>query len=132
VANDGRVYSDDHVWVKSLSANIAVMGITTTFVELIAYPYKIGLPKINGTLTRDDPFAQIEGYKLSVDVISPVSGTVIQVNDFLLSFNTSTEIEPLMISAYNGGWMIVVQLSKPDELKGLMTAQMYRDLIAKK
>jgi glycine cleavage system H protein len=132
VANDGRLYSAEHVWVKSLSTSIAVMGITTTLVEMIAFPNQISLPSVGDVLIHDDTFAHIEGSKLMLDVINPISGTVIQINDFLLSFNKSTEIEPLMNSAYNEGWLVVVQMSKPDELKSLLTAQQYRDLVAKK
>jgi glycine cleavage system H protein len=132
VANDGRVYSADHVWVKSVSPGVAVLGISTTLVEMISFPYKISLPEIGDKLQNQDAFGQIEGYKLTADLLTPISGTVVQVNDFLLSFNKSTELEPLMTSAYNGGWLIVVQLSKPDELKSLMTALAYRDLVAKK
>ena len=131
VANDGRVYSVDHVWVKSLSAGIAVLGMTTTFVEMVAYPYHIDLSALGAILKRDDTLGDIEGYKLSTDIITPVSGTVIQVNDFLLNFNKSTELEPLVTSAYNGGWLLVIQMSKLDELKSLMSATAYRDLLIK-
>ncbi len=43
-----------------------------------------------------------------------------------------TSISPVVYDSYNSGWMLVVQLNKPDELKALMTAQSYRDLVTKK
>ena len=128
VATD-RVYSVDHVWVKTLGNNIAVLGISTTFVELIAFPNKLSLSAVGDVLKRNDVFAQIEGSKLSVDISSPVSGTILQINDFLLSFNKSVELEPLMNSTYNEGWLIVMRLSQPDELNQLISAAAYRDLI---
>jgi len=77
--------------------------------------------------------ASIEGYKISADLKSPVSGTVLQINDFLLTLmNQGTVLEPVINDPYNGGWMLVVELSKPDELKTLMNAQSYRDLVTKK
>jgi glycine cleavage system H protein len=98
---------------------------------MIAYPNKLSLPLLGDVITRDSAFAQIEGSKLSVDVVTPISGTVIQVNEFLLGFNKMYELEPLMNSAYNGGWMVVVQMSKPEELKSMISAQAYLDLILK-
>jgi glycine cleavage system H protein len=134
VADDGRKYSADNVWVKSLSASVVVMGITETYVENIAFPNQISLSKLGAALVSngDNSFATVEGSKLTADIITPISGTVIQVNDFLLSFNTRTELEPLMVSPWGDGWLVVVQMSKPDELKALLTATQYRDLLLKK
>ena len=101
--------------------------------KILFEPFKISLPKNGSNLVLSNDFGTIEGYKMVADLISPVSGTVIQINDFLLTLmNQGTVLEPVINDPYNGGWMLVVQLSKPDELKSLMTAQNYRDLVAKK
>ena len=131
VANDGRVYSFDHVWVKSLSANIAVMGITATMVELLSQPYRCALSQVGSTLANGDSFGTIEGYKLTADLISPVSGTLIQSNPLVIGFvGQDGQIQLLAGYPYTGGWMVVVQLSNPGELKTLMTAQSYMTLVA--
>jgi glycine cleavage system H protein len=109
------------------------MGITSVMEKILYEPFKISLPKTGSKLTQADDLGTIEGYKISADLISPVSGTVIQINDFLLTLmNQGTVLEPVINDPYNGGWMLVVELSKPDELKALLTAQSYRDLVMKK
>ena len=75
----------------------------------------------------------IEGFKIAADLPSPVSGTIVQTNTFLKGWMLQGQIiQPLVIDVYNTGWMMAIQLSKPDELKALLTALQYRDLIAAK
>lgn len=109
------------------------MGITTTLDEILFEPFKILLPKVGDKLIPGEAFGTIEGYKMISDLLSPVSGTVLQINDFLISLMIQgTVLEPVINDPYNGGWMIVVQLAKPAELVSLLTAQAYRDLVGKK
>ena len=111
---------------------MAVLGITTILGEILYEPYKISLPKVGATITQDTALGTIEGYKMSADLISPISGQVIQVNDLLNSLsNAGTFLDPVIADPYNSGWMLVVQLIKPDELKDLMSAQGYKDLVLK-
>ncbi len=129
VATD-RVYSNDNIWVKALSSNIAVMGITTTMVEILYEPYNIELPVVGDVFAIGDAFGIISGYKLIADLINPVSCKVLEVNDFLNSLVKQGKVlEPVINDPYNGGWLVVVQLSKPGELNNLMNAEAYRNLV---
>ena len=108
------------------------MGITATLVEILGEPYDLSLPKLGDTLVSGDTFGSIEGSKMSTDLISPVSGQVIQINDLLdtvsgmqLSILWDTPDAP-----YNAGWMIVVSLIKPAELKDLLSPQNYISLLS--
>jgi glycine cleavage system H protein len=102
-------------------------------VELIAEPYHISLSEVGSTIAQGDAFGTIGGYKLVVDVLSPVSGEVITNNYALVFLGTQgLPLDPLIYDPYNGGWMVVVQLSKLDELQGLLTAQSYLALVTKK
>jgi glycine cleavage system H protein len=128
-----RKYSTDNVWVKSLSDNVVVIGITTTMVEIIYNPYNISLPKVGSILAKDDAFGAAEGTKMNADLISPVSGTVIQINDVLDSLSKeSLALTPVIQDPYNSGWMLVVQLRNPAELSDLVTPQRYIELVASK
>ena len=132
VASD-RVYSADHIWVKTISTatGMAVLGITTTLDEILFEPFKISLPKVGFKMTAGDTFGTIEGYKMSADLLTPVSGTVIQINDFLNSLVIQgTVLEPVINDPYNSGWMLVIQLTRTSELNSLLTAQAYRELVA--
>jgi len=132
VATD-RLYSRDHLWVKTVATNIVVIGITTTLEEILGEPYKISDPEVGSVLVQGDVFVTVEGFKISADLSSPVSGTIVQFNDYLKTWMTQGQIiEPLVNDEYRNGWLIVIQLNKPDELKTLLTAQQYRDLVSKK
>jgi glycine cleavage system H protein len=128
VATD-RSYSIDNIWVKSLSTDTVAVGITTTMVEIIYQPYNISLSPVGTSLAKEDDFGAIEGYKLSSDLISPISGTVIQINNSLIGISKSNVIiTPINDDPYNAGWLIIVRLSNPAELNFLLSAQSYMDL----
>jgi glycine cleavage system H protein len=128
-----RKYSTDNIWVKSLSDNVVVMGITTTMVEILYNPYNLSLSQVGTTLANGDAFGNIEGFKMSADLISPVSGGVIQINDSLISLaKQGTPINPMINDPYNSGWMLVVQLSNLAELSDLVTPQRYVELVTSK
>ena len=131
VANDGRLYSEDHIWVKTLPDNMAVLGLTATMVEIISEPSNITLPAGGSLLASGDDFGTVSGFKMTADIITPVSGTVVQINNLILS---QAGRGPVMVvlndDPFNGGWLIAVQLSQPDELKSLMSAQAYLKLVS--
>ena len=128
VATD-RSYSIDNIWVKSLSADTVAVGITTTMVEIIYQPYNISLSPVGTTLAKEDDFGAIEGYKLSADLTSPVSGTVIEINNSLIELSKSNVIiTPINDDPYNSGWLIIVRLSNPAELNSLLSPQSYMAL----
>jgi len=132
VATD-RKYSTDNIWVKSLSETVVVIGVSTTMVDILANPYHLTLPKVGATLVIDDVFGAMEGTKMSADLISPLSGTVLQVNEVLNSLvKQGSPLTPLIQDPYNSGWMMVVQLNKPAELDNLVTPQRYIELVLKK
>jgi len=130
-AADGYLYSTDNMWVKTISANVVVVGMTDKFQALVSFPKRISLPKIGDSIVKDMAFGTIEGSKLNTDLISPVTGLVLGMDASLITLsNEDAGLEPIVESPYVGGWMVVVQLSNPDELKGLMTAQQYAALVA--
>lgn len=128
VATD-RSYSADHIWVKSLSANMVAMGITASMVEILGEPYKLTLLPVGTQLSLGDVFGTIEGYKITADLSTPVSGVILQMNDVLTTPTKGGMIFPINNDPYNSGWFIVVQLNNPNDLKSLLTAQDYVNLL---
>lgn len=129
VATD-RLYSTEHIWVKSLSGTTVVMGITHTMVKILENPFKLALSPINTTLAKEDPFGTIEGWKMTADLLTPVSGILIGRNILAIGFVGEDGLISALQDHYRGAWMIVVQLSKPAELNSLLTAQQYAALVA--
>ena len=79
-----RSYTLDHLWIKILSSNVVVLGATTTLVEILFEPYKIIFDKATSAINRSEAFGTIEGYKMAADLLSPVSGKILQINDSLI------------------------------------------------
>jgi glycine cleavage system H protein len=121
-----RNYSVDHIWVKLISDNSAVIGVSDKMQALMAAVTNLLLPVIGSSIDAGTSFGFSEGYKMSVDLIAPVSGIVMLENQGLIT-------EPLRINRdpYGAGWIMVVKLTKSEELKGLLNAEEYAILQAK-
>jgi len=133
VATD-RYYSADNIWIKPLPNNFVVMGISVTMYHILYNPYRCSLSPIGTSLAKQDGFGTIEGYKMTADLLSPVSGTVTDFNKLVVG-NAGGQGQgdgmlPALADAYRGGWMIVIQLSDPSELGKLLTAQQYATFVA--
>lgn len=120
-----RLYSSDHIWVKKVSADIAVLGITSPMVLLLGDPYNMTLPDVGLKITRDDSFSTIGGWKIIVDIFSPVSGVIVQINEGLRPYLRGDKIQPIVFHPYTYGWIIAVQMSNSSELDDLFTPQRY-------
>jgi len=106
------------------------MGVTTSMVDILSEPYGLSLPSIGTYLSKGDAFGTIEGYKLTTDLIAPVSGTIIEANTYLtIPVGQGGNIPPINNDPYNSGWLIVVQLSNLTELNSLLTPQAYVNLL---
>jgi glycine cleavage system H protein len=131
VATD-RLYSLEHIWVKKISTDLVVLGITPSLVAILYEPYGLFLPEIGLVLTRGDSFGMAEGWKTTADLISPVSGSVVFVNEILARLGKqSAEIALINFDPFNGGWMVVIKIDKPDELNDLMTPAGYLERLGK-
>jgi glycine cleavage system H protein len=132
IATD-RLYSEEHIWVKSVADDIVVMGISDPFSMLLYNVNALSLDSVGTIITKGDPFGTIEGSKLNVDLTSPVSGTVIDINTRLLVKSNLTNIfaHPPEGDTYGYGWMMAIRISNPAELKDLLTPDQYLDLAIK-
>ncbi len=130
VATD-RLYSEEHIWVKSVADDIVVMGVSDQFSALLHNPDALSLVSVGTIITKGDPFGTLEGSKMTADLSSPVSGTVIDVNTFLLvKANLMSIFLTGTADPYGQGWMIAVRISNPAELKDLLTPGKYLNIAA--
>jgi glycine cleavage system H protein len=104
------------------------MGISATMVEIIYQPYSLSLSPVGTVFANGDDFGSLEGYKLSSDLISPVSGTILEINSPLIN-TKGVIISAINDDPYNAGWLVVVQLSDVSELNALMSPQSYSYLV---
>ncbi len=122
-----RLYAREHTWVKLIEDDIAVIGITERFLVYFEGVMFMDLAEVGSEIERGLFFCSIEGKKMNVDAVSPVTGIVVQNNEELINDPDSTVNQ----NPYINGWMQVVRLTKPEELDELLSPQDYIDYTAK-
>jgi glycine cleavage system H protein len=115
----GLKYSKEHEWVK-MEGNVAVIGITDHAQGQLGDIVFVELPKVGSTAQYMKPIGVVESVKAASDIFSPLTGKVVAVNDAL---NKSPE--SVNKDCYGGGWMVKLELSKPDELNQLLDEKGY-------
>jgi glycine cleavage system H protein len=124
-----RLYSIEHIWVKPMSDNEVRLGITDKIQALMEAVKSISIPKSGAVIGQGDAFGFIEGYKMNMDLISPLSGTVLTTNPEMANVK-ETEYGPLNLDPYGKGWILAVSPSRPEELKSLLSVEAYIALTA--
>ena len=122
---DDLLYSQEHIWIR-VEGNLATIGITDHAQEKLGEIISLELPEDNASVERDEPFGRIESAKAAVELISPVSGTVINVNE-----DITDDIGIINSDPHDTGWMIVVELENPEELDDLLDTGEYQEFVTR-
>jgi glycine cleavage system H protein len=112
-------YHPDHDWAR-VDGDVATCGITWYAQEQLGEVVFFDPPQVGATLTKDKPYAEVESVKAVSDVIAPVSGEIVEVNEALGDAPEAINGDP-----YGEGWMVKVRLSDPSEVEALMDAEAY-------
>ena len=117
-----KKYSEEHVWVASDgdAADTATVGITVHAQEVLGDVVFVELPAIGATFVAGEQAGLVESVKAAADVFTPVSGTVIEVNEALRADPGLANTDPL-----GSGWFFKVQLGNAAELDALMDELAY-------
>ncbi|MBD3400201.1 MAG: glycine cleavage system protein GcvH [Candidatus Coatesbacteria bacterium] len=120
---DDRKYADSHEWVLA-EGETASIGISAYAAEELGELVYIELPEVGEQLEKGTEFGVVESVKAASDLMAPVSGEVVEVNEEAVD-------EPKLVNddPYNGGWLVKVKLADPDELDNLHDAGAYEDII---
>ena len=121
----GLKYSKEHEWVK-MEGNVATVGITDHAQSQLGDIVFVELPKVGASVTYMKAFGVVESVKAASDIFSPISGKITAVNDQL-----AKSPESINKDCYGAGWMVKIELSKPDELTQLLDEKAYTALIEK-
>jgi glycine cleavage system H protein len=117
------LYSREHIWVR-VEGNLATIGITDYAQEKLGEIISLDLPEVDSYVEHDEPFGSIESTKAVVELISPVSGAVINVNE-----DVTDDIGVINSDPHDTGWMIVVEIDDPEELDDLLDTKGYQDFL---
>lgn len=115
---EGLFYSESHEWVK-VDGETAIIGISDHAQQAMGNIVYVDMPEENDEVTANEDFGAVESVKAASDLISPVSGVVVEVNEAL-----ADAPELLNKDAYEN-WIIKVKMDDPEELKNLMDAAAY-------
>ena len=120
---EGLYYAESHEYVK-VEGNVGYIGITDYAQEQLGNVVYVDMPDVNDEITAGEEFGAVESVKAASDLISPVSGKVIEINE-------SLEDAPELINedAFSN-WIIKIELSDTSELDNLLDSNAYSKLCA--
>jgi glycine cleavage system H protein len=112
-------YHPEHDWAR-VDGETATLGITWYAQDSLGEIVFFDPPQVGATVTKDEPYAEVESVKAVSDVIAPLSGEVTEVNDGL-----GGEPEKINEDPYGDGWLVKIKLANPAEVDDLLDAAGY-------
>jgi glycine cleavage system H protein len=116
---DDLLYHAEHDWVR-LDGDTAEFGITWFAQDALGEVVFFDPPEVGSTVTKDQPYAEVESVKAVSDVIAPLSGEIVDVNTAL-----GEKPEAINDDPYGAGWMVKVKVSDPSEQDSLLDREAY-------
>jgi glycine cleavage system H protein len=121
---DDLRYHDQHDWARLEGDEHAVFGITWYAQDSLGEVVFYDPPEVGARIDKDASYAEVESVKAVSDVIAPMSGEIVAVNDALEDTPEKINEDP-----YGEGWLVKVRLTAPQEAEGLLDAGQYRKLL---
>jgi glycine cleavage system H protein len=122
---DDLLYHDQHDWVR-IEGETATFGVTWYAQDSLGEVVFYDPPEVGAAVDKDQSYAEVESVKAVSDVIAPLSGEIVEVNDALADAPERINEDP-----YGEGWLVKVRLSRADEADQLLSAAEYRNLLEK-
>jgi glycine cleavage system H protein len=120
---DGLFYTESHEWVRREGENARV-GITDHAQAELTDVVYVELPKVGAQAEARGQIAVVESVKAASDIYAPVKGTVVEVNEALQANPALVNTDP-----FGEGWIFVLKMDSPDDVKQLKDAAAYRKAI---
>jgi glycine cleavage system H protein len=120
---DELIYHAEHDWAR-VEGEQATFGITWYAQDSLGEVVFFDPPEVGAAISKDESYAEVESVKAVSDVIAPLSGEVVEVNEALADAPEKINEDP-----YGEGWLVRVKLSDPGEAESLLSAADYRNLL---
>jgi glycine cleavage system H protein len=116
---DDLRYHPEHDWAR-IEGDTATFGITWYAQDQLGEVVFVDPPEIGATVTKDEPYAEIESVKAVSDVVAPLSGEIVEANEVLGDAPEKINEDP-----YGEGWLVKIRLSDPSEADDLLDRETY-------
>jgi glycine cleavage system H protein len=121
---DGLKYHKEHDWAR-IEGDEAVLGITWFAQDALGELVHYEPPSAGDTIAKDSPYGEVESVKAVSDVIAPLSGEIVEVNQKVVDEPETVNADP-----YGEGWLVRIRLSDPSEADALLDAEAYKQVVA--
>ena len=118
---NGLLYTKTHEWIQKTDDGTVVIGITDHAQHEVGDIVFVEVPKEGREVTAGEELGALESVKTVEPIYSPVSGKIVRSNAML-----DSAPETLNTSPYDDGWLVVIKVSDPKELGGMMDAAAYK------
>ncbi len=113
------LYHPEHDWAR-IDGETATLGITWYAQDALGEVVFFEAPAVGTTLAKDEPYAEVESVKAVSDVLAPLSGEIVEVNEELAS-----DPGPINEDPYGEGWLVKIRIADPAEREALLDADAY-------
>jgi glycine cleavage system H protein len=120
---DDLRYHEEHDWAR-IEEDQATLGITWYAQDSLGEVVFFDPPEVGTAIQKDSSYAEVESVKAVSDVIAPLSGEIVEVNDALQDSPEKVNEDP-----YGEGWLVKVRLTSPEEAETLLGVEEYRKLL---
>jgi len=117
-------YHKEHDWAR-IDGDEALLGITWFAQDALGELVHYEPPSEGDTISRDSPYGEVESVKAVSDVIAPLSGEVLEVNQKVVDEPETVNADP-----YGEGWLVRIRLSDPSEGQSLLDVDAYKQVVA--
>ena len=117
-------YHAEHDWAR-VDGDVATLGITWYAQEQLGEVVFFDPPEVGKSVVKDAPYAEVESVKAVSDVVAPLSGEIVEVNEALSDAPENVNDDP-----YGEGWLVKIRLSDPSEVDSLMDAETYESSLS--
>ena len=121
---DDLRYHEEHDWAR-IDGDQAVVGITWFATDALGELVHFEPPEVGSTVTKGQSYGEVESVKAVSDLIAPLSGEVLEVNEHVVGAPETVNEDP-----YGNGWLLRIHVADPGEADALLDAGAYRELLA--
>ncbi len=121
---DDLKYHEEHDWAR-VEGDEATLGITWFAADALGELVHFEPPEVGASVAKDQSYGEVESVKAVSDVIAPLSGEVLAVNEQVVGEPETVNDDP-----YGNGWLIRIRLSDAGEVDSLLDVEAYRQVLA--